>query len=172
VEEVAHSSGLPSQASIAGCQGLEGHQAEWWASLKRLGHERSQVTGLFHLVPSVLEAHLVEELVGAVYQTAWSHEPAAPGSVRCTFLTACTSSVRTCWPWGHAYVLCLEQTGLQGREADGDEEWLVASWEPIVPDTDHSYTMQQMARAWEAVSQPVAEEDARLSVDPDDYPLF
>jgi hypothetical protein len=46
------------------------------------------------------------------------------------------------------------------------------SWGPVVADTDQSYTVQQMAQAWKAVTKPIPEGDNRLSVDPDDYPLF
>jgi hypothetical protein len=46
------------------------------------------------------------------------------------------------------------------------------AWEALVPDTDRAYTVQQMAQAWKASGQPIPEDDAALSVDPDDYPLF
>ena len=41
---------------------------------------------------------------------------------------------------------------------------------PVVADSQQSYTVSQMAHAWKAVAKPILEEDARLSVDPDDYP--
>jgi hypothetical protein len=44
---------------------------------------------------------------------------------------------------------------------------------PVVPDTDRTYTMEQMAQAWQAIGRQVSEDDdVPLSVDPDDYPLF
>ncbi len=52
------------------------------------------------------------------------------------------------------------------------EEPEAESWQPIVPDTDGAYTVQQMARAWKAIGRQVVEDEIPLSVDPDDYPLF
>ena len=46
------------------------------------------------------------------------------------------------------------------------------SWGPVSADTDQPYTMQQMAQAWKRITKPIPEDDIRLSVDPDDYPLF
>jgi hypothetical protein len=43
---------------------------------------------------------------------------------------------------------------------------------PVVADTDQPRTMQQMAQAWKAVSEPITDDDLSVSVDPDDYPLF
>jgi hypothetical protein len=45
------------------------------------------------------------------------------------------------------------------------------TWEPVVPDTDRAYTVQQMAQAWKAIGRQVTEDDVPLSVDPDNYPL-
>src|SRR5260370_84752 len=53
-------------------------------------------------------------------------------------------------------------------EAEGD----VRAGEPLVADTDHAYTIEQMAQAFRAVGRPITEDDVELSVDPDDYPLF
>jgi hypothetical protein len=43
---------------------------------------------------------------------------------------------------------------------------------PITADTDHPRTFQQMAQAWKNISRKIPDDDAPLSVDPDDYPLF
>ena len=48
----------------------------------------------------------------------------------------------------------------------------ITSCERPGADTDKSYTVQQMAQAWKAIAKPLPERDVRLSVDPDDYPLF
>jgi hypothetical protein len=51
-------------------------------------------------------------------------------------------------------------------------ELAAATLESVVPDTDRAYSVHQMARAWQAIGQPVAEDEIPLSVDPDDYLLF
>ncbi len=43
--------------------------------------------------------------------------------------------------------------------------------EHVAADTDRSYTVQQMAHAWKAISKPIPD-DVSISVDPDEYPLF
>lgn len=48
----------------------------------------------------------------------------------------------------------------------------VDSWRPVVADTDQPRTMQQMAQAWKTVAKPIPDDEASLSLDPDDYPLF
>ena len=47
-----------------------------------------------------------------------------------------------------------------------------AANESVVADTDLPYTYQQMAQAWQTISKPIPEAEVRLSIDPDDYPLF
>jgi hypothetical protein len=42
----------------------------------------------------------------------------------------------------------------------------------VVSDTDHPRTVDGLARAFDRMGQGVADEDASLSTDPDDYPLF
>lgn len=42
----------------------------------------------------------------------------------------------------------------------------------FAPDTDRSASAQQMAQGWDAISRPILEDDALVTVDPDDYPLF
>jgi hypothetical protein len=44
--------------------------------------------------------------------------------------------------------------------------------EPVVPDTNQPRTAEGLARAFDGIGQRVADEDASLSTDPDDYPLF
>ncbi len=44
--------------------------------------------------------------------------------------------------------------------------------EPIGPDTDRAYTVEQMAQAFRAVGQPITEDHGARSFDPDEYPLF
>jgi hypothetical protein len=44
--------------------------------------------------------------------------------------------------------------------------------EAIAPDTDHIYAVEQMAQAWLTITGPLTQDNAALSVDPDDYPLF
>ncbi len=60
------------------------------------------------------------------------------------------------------------------RHAELDEKLLARDSEDdeYTPDTDRTYTMEQMARAWEALSRPLLEDDAELSFDPDEHPLF
>ena len=43
---------------------------------------------------------------------------------------------------------------------------------PLAPDTDCPASVPQMARAWQTISRPLPEDDAVLSVDPDDYPFL
>jgi hypothetical protein len=43
---------------------------------------------------------------------------------------------------------------------------------PLAPDTDCPASVPQMARAWQTISRPLHEDDAVLSVDPDDYPFL
>ena len=42
--------------------------------------------------------------------------------------------------------------------------------ESMVPDTDQPRTAAELARAWDGIGQRVADEDASLTTDPDDYP--
>ncbi len=44
--------------------------------------------------------------------------------------------------------------------------------ESVVADTDQPRTVEGLARAFDGIGQRVADEDASLSTDPDDYPLF
>jgi hypothetical protein len=62
-------------------------------------------------------------------------------------------------------------TGFRGPPVQGqaDNDANEDSW-PIEPDTQVRYTIQQMARAWRAVAESIEQDDAALSVDPDDYP--
>lgn len=46
-----------------------------------------------------------------------------------------------------------------------------SSERPVV-DTKESYSVRQMAHAWTAITKPIPEDHVRLSVDPDEYPLF
>lgn len=50
------------------------------------------------------------------------------------------------------------------QEADSSER-------PVL-DAKESYSVRQMAHAWRAISEPIPEDHIRLSVDPDEYPLF
>ena len=43
--------------------------------------------------------------------------------------------------------------------------------EPVEADTDRPRTIQELARAFDRIGQPVPDEDASLATDPDDYPL-
>ena len=60
-------------------------------------------------------------------------------------------------------VVCVEPAPIPKQMPDVGEP---------VADTDRPYTVQQMAHAWKTVSRPIPEDHVRLSVDPDDYPLF
>lgn len=52
------------------------------------------------------------------------------------------------------------------------EEIRRRSEQPLAPDTDRSATALQLAQALKAISRPVSDDGAALSVDPDEYPLF
>ncbi len=52
------------------------------------------------------------------------------------------------------------------------EDLIAISSESVIPDADRAYSVHQMARAWQAISSPITEDEVPLSVDPDDYPLF
>ncbi len=52
------------------------------------------------------------------------------------------------------------------------EDGAAAVSKSVIPDTDRAYSVHQMARAWQAISSPITEDEVPLSVDPDDYPLF
>jgi hypothetical protein len=173
VEELLSQSGLPAQASIAGCLGSESHPAEWWASLERIGYERSRVMDLPICIPSVLEEKLFEELAAALSQGAWYMEVEQPNYLRgCAFLTRCSPNLGTVSHCSQVYLVRLEPTNLSDGNADRPEDGVAKVGEVIVPDTHRAYAVRQMAQAWEAIARPLPEEDAAQSVDPDDYPLF
>jgi len=44
--------------------------------------------------------------------------------------------------------------------------------EVVIPDTDQPRTVEELARAFGRIGRKAADEDATLSSDPDDYPLF
>ena len=44
--------------------------------------------------------------------------------------------------------------------------------ESVVPDADQPRTMEELAQAFDGIGQRVSDEDASLSTDSDDYPLF
>ena len=44
--------------------------------------------------------------------------------------------------------------------------------EPVTPDTDQPRAVEGLARAFDGIGPKMAAEDAALSTDPDDYPLF
>jgi hypothetical protein len=52
------------------------------------------------------------------------------------------------------------------------DELILNPWEPIVPDADRAYTVEQMAQAWKSIGREITKDDVPLSVDPDEYPLF
>ena len=54
-----------------------------------------------------------------------------------------------------------------------DDNQIRLTTEPsgVVADTDQPRSMQQMAQGWRTVAKPIPENDGRLSLDPDDYPL-
>jgi hypothetical protein len=173
VEELASSSGLPLQASIAGCLSSRGQAEVWGASLARLGQERSRVETLPSHLPALLEGGLFTELASAVLENVWMGSAGPPGS--CTeyvFLTSLHHSSGVAIPWGQVYLVQLTRTDPAGCEAGPTEDSASETWESVVPDTDYSCTAQQMARAWRAITRPLPEDDVPLSVDPDDYPLF
>ena len=49
---------------------------------------------------------------------------------------------------------------------------LVEPIEQASADSDRPLTNQQMAKAWRTISKPAAVDEIRLSIDPDDYPLY
>ncbi|MCI0461577.1 MAG: hypothetical protein L0Z62_31900 [Gemmataceae bacterium] len=90
----------------------------------------------------------------------------------CAFLAGCVSGSDA--PQLGGRLVCLvrfEPDDPPTRETEV-EEGGSETWEPVVPDADLAYTTEQMAQAWQRLSRPLAEDDAALSVDPDDYPLF
>jgi hypothetical protein len=173
VEELAVPSGLPMQASIAGCLSSRGQPEEWVASLERLGQERSKVEELRSHVPTQLEEGVLEQLFRTLVLTAWVGETDQPRTpTGCTFLTSCgqlPSLFRLC---SHVYLVRLELTELPKKDGSSAGSPALEGWEPVAPDTDRAYTVQQMARAWEAIGKPITKDDVPLSVDPDGYPLF
>jgi hypothetical protein len=44
--------------------------------------------------------------------------------------------------------------------------------EAVVADTDRPHSVEELAHAFDAIGRGVAADDASLSSDPDDYPLF
>jgi hypothetical protein len=74
--------------------------------------------------------------------------------------------------WGLTYLVRLEPAGPAGGGSGQLHSGGSGAWEPVAPDTDRTYTVQQMAEAWKNIGQPITEDDVSLSVDPDDYPLF
>lgn len=172
VEELAVPSGLPARASIAGCLTSRRQPEEWRASLERLGQERSRVEELPTHIPALVEASLFEELASAIVQTIWIGD-AGQGRqwVDCIVLTSPHHGFGAAHAGGQAYVVQLKRT-TPGRGAGTSEDGVSETREPVVPDTEHTYTVEQMARAWGAIGRPVTEDDVPLSVEPDDYPLF
>jgi hypothetical protein len=58
-----------------------------------------------------------------------------------------------------------------------EERMAALTWKPqdreaVVADTDQPRTVEGLARAFEAIGRGTIGEDAALSTDPDDYPLF
>jgi hypothetical protein len=174
VEELVSPSGLSAQASIAGCLGSQDRSVECGVFLERLSHERSRVANLSLRIPSALKEIHSEELAGALLQSAWCVEAEQPHHWRgCAFLTRCGPNGGTGWHSSQVYVVRLELTDLSKGNADRPEHGAAQTGESVVPDTGRAYAVRQMAQAWKAIGRPLPEEeDAALSVDPDDYPLF
>jgi hypothetical protein len=173
VEELAGPSGLPPQASIAGCLAFRREAEEWGASLERLGQERGRVEKLPSRIPALLEEALFEELTSALVEGGWITATGWPLTCgNCLFLTsACHGYGGTSAP-GLVYLVHLHRTDpAEGKNGPPDEGASESS-EAVVPDTESARTVHELAQAWKAIGRPVPEEDAALSVDPDDYPLF
>jgi hypothetical protein len=47
-----------------------------------------------------------------------------------------------------------------------------ADWPEGTPVLVQAVTVEEMAQAWERFGRPAPEDDAALTVDPDDYPFF
>jgi hypothetical protein len=43
---------------------------------------------------------------------------------------------------------------------------------PLVPDTDRALSVAEMAAAFDKLGGQTTQQEAELSIDPDDYPLF
>jgi uncharacterized protein (TIGR04255 family) len=170
VEELVGPSGLPRQASIAGCLSSRGEPEDWGASLERVSRERSRAGEIRSPIPAQLGETLIKELASAL---VWIGEAGHPRScMECVFLTCAHHGSGVASAWGDVYLVQLKRTDPTEWDAGTPEERISEPWEPFVPDTDQACTVQQMAQAWKAIGQPVTEDDVPLSVDPDDYPLF
>jgi hypothetical protein len=166
-------SGLPVQASIAGCLSSREQPEVWRASLERLGQEHSRVEALSSQLPTLLEERLFEGLSSAFLENVWIGGIAHPHTCReFVFLTSPYPCSGLASAWGQVYVVQFNLTHPAGEEAGTLEQWKPEAWEPIVPDTDRTYDTQQMKQAWEAIGREVTEDDLPLSFDPDDHPLF
>lgn len=173
VEELVGPSGLPRQASIDGCLSSREQPEEWGASLERVGQERSRVLQLLLHIPAPLEEGLFEGLASAVLENAWMEGAGHPRIwTDCVFLRSAHHGSGVASAWGQVYLVQLKRTDRAEDEEGPPEERVSETWEPIVPDTDRPCTVQEMARAWEALGKPITTDDVPLSVDPDDYPLF
>jgi hypothetical protein len=71
-----------------------------------------------------------------------------------------------------AFVLVSRELYESIRSLLGTEDRMASPCESVVPDTDRTYSVHQMAQAWNAISLPASTDEIPLSVDPDDYPLF
>lgn len=173
VEELPGPSGLPPQASIAGCLSSKSRPEEWRASLERLGRERSQVGELQSRIPAQLEESLFEELASALLENYWIGAAGDPRSYPyCVFLTTPHHGAGLASAGERVYLVQLKRISPEGCDAGTAEPRLSETWESVVPDTNRVYTVEQMAKAWNAIGRPISEDDVPLSIDPDDYPLF
>jgi hypothetical protein len=138
-----------------------------------LGQERSQVKELLSHLSAPKEESLFEELAAVLFHRAWgAGSQQVHPSTAYTLLTLGGQILGILRPCGHVYLVKLEPTNLEDTGAGNSEDRTPETLESIVPDTDRAYTVEQMARAWQTIGRPITEDDAALSIDPDDYPLF
>jgi hypothetical protein len=173
IEEAVCPSGLPAQGSIAGSLTLEARREEWGACLERLGQEWSRVAPLPPHVRAPVEEEVVKGLAYTLPPGFWIGEVGLPGScTSCVFLTSPQHGTIVAIAAGQVYLVQFRQAGSTQAGVSAPKARPSEAGEPIVPDTDHAYTVEQMARAWKSLGRAITEDDVPLSVDPDDYPLF
>ncbi len=102
--------------------------------------------------------HAVQETIRVVGQGANAEESLATLRTLQAELEDCLRLVET-----QRDLLAQQRPG--NGSAEDSEEGCVAH-------TEQGRTNEEMARAFDAISRPVAQESVPLSIDPDDYPLF
>lgn len=165
MEGLSEASGLPPQASIAGSLCAHKRPLQWDALVEDLGEQSSKVESTSWCMGLASDEVFVQELAEELLRyTPIGTSPSAPCG--CAFIATCGPS-----PWSHRAVALVPVHSL-GVETDDSQLEDQTHFTGLTADTDDTYTVEQMARAWRTIARGITQSGAELSADPDDYPLF